>query len=238
MTPTPGDFHAAAAATWPAAASHRKGPWLIREGQGGGKRVCATTLQGRFRAADLQAAEAAMAALGQDRLFMIRQGDEALDAALARRGYRVVDPVVIQAAPCGELARPKPDPMAAFAHWPPLQSVSEIWADGDIGPARLAVMGRAPDPKTAILGRASDRAAGVAFVAIAGNIATLHALEVRPALRRQGTAVNILRKAAGWAQDHGAAWFSVLVTRANEPANDLYASLGMSIVGQYHYRQK
>ena len=43
------------------------GPWAIRDGAGGGKRVSAATAEGDWHDADLDLAEAAMAALGQDR---------------------------------------------------------------------------------------------------------------------------------------------------------------------------
>ena len=225
-------------ATWPAAACRRCGPWLIRDGQGGGKRVSAATAADDGAAGDIASAEAAMRALGQTPLFLLRAGEQALDAALAARGYRVVDPVVIYASPCAAIATPPPAALVAFAHWPPLAIAAELWAAAGIGPARLAVMDRVPGPKAAILGRVADRASGVAFVAIHRQTAMLHALEVAPALRRQGCASNILRAAAGWAQDHGAVTFSLVVTQANTGARALYASLGMADVGQYHYRQK
>ena len=68
--------------------------------------------------------------------------------------------------------------------------------------------------------------------------AVLHALEVAPAMRRQGVAHNILRAAGAWAQDHGAETLVLLVTEANAAARALYASLKMDVVGQYHYRMK
>ena len=86
------------------------------------------------------------------------------------------------------------------------------------------------------MGRVKDRVSGVTFVATEGSRAMLHALHVTPGLRRQGSAVNILRKAALWAQDHGATELFLAVTKANVAANALYASLGMQIVENYHYR--
>lgn len=179
-----------------------------------------------------------MASLGQDPLFVIWNEDAALDAALAERGYRVNDPVVAYAAPCAGLADPAPPFLSTFPHWPPLGITAALWAEAGTGPARLAVMDRAPLPKCAILGRTGDRAAGVAFVACHGDLAMLHALEVAPQMRRQGVAHNILRAAAGWAQDQGAETLVLLVTQANEGARALYASLGMVVVGQYHYRKR
>jgi ribosomal protein S18 acetylase RimI-like enzyme len=99
-------------------------------------------------------------------------------------------------------------------------------------------MDRAAGPKTSILGRVNDRASGIAFVACHGKTAMLHALEVSPTQRRQGSANNIMRMAAIWAQDHGADQICLAVTEANDAARALYASLGMQAVGTYHYRKK
>lgn len=235
---TPDQLYATVEATWPAAARHRHGPWLLREGRGGGQRVSAATAEVPAADGDIALAEAAQADLGQPSLFMIRHGDSALDMLLAARGYLRHDPVVAYAAPVAQLAAPAPDPMTAFPLWPPLAIATGLWAEAGIGAGRLAVMDRVVGPKTCILGRANDRAAGVAFVACAGNQAMLHALEVTPGQRRQGSANNILRAAAGWAQDQGATTFSLVVTEANAAARALYASLGMHVVGQYHYRKK
>ncbi|WP_095587399.1 GNAT family N-acetyltransferase [Actibacterium ureilyticum] len=233
----PATLYTAIAATWPPAATRRVGPWTIRDGQGGGKRVSAATADGPFDAGDLPAAEDAMRALGQDPLFMIRAGDDALDTLLADAGYRVIDPVQVRAIPVADLAQ-LPPPVTAFTLWQPLQITQEIWAAGGIGTERLAVMDRVTGPKTSVLGRARDRAAGAAFVAIHGEIAFCHAVEVEPTQRRQKTAVNMMRLAACWAQDRGATTLAVLVTDANDAANALYASLNMQVVGHYHYRIK
>jgi GNAT superfamily N-acetyltransferase len=235
---TPATLLAAMEATWPAAAADRVGAWTIRDGQGGGKRVSAATAEADWSDADIPQAETAMAALGQPALFLIRDGDSALDAALDRRGYRIVDPVLAYAAPAAELAAADLPRLTGFPHWPPLAVATHLWDQAGIGPARLAVMNRVQVPKTAILARSNDRPSGVAFVAAAGNIAMLHALEVAPALRRQGSAHNILTIAARWALDQGADTLALVVTQANDGARALYASHGMAVVGHYHYRQK
>ncbi|MEZ5913606.1 MAG: GNAT family N-acetyltransferase [Paracoccaceae bacterium] len=236
--PTIRDIYAICEATWPPATSRAEGPWTIREGQGGGKRVSAATLAGEFDAATIARAERAMADIGQPSLFMIRDGEDALDAALAGRGYDIVDPVVAYLAPVGGLAGQEVPPMTTFPIWQPLAVMKEVWAGGGIGPERLAVMDRVAGPKTAIMGRRNDRVSGCAFVAIHEKTAMLHALEVVPEQRRQKSAVYMLRSAARWAQDQGADWMSLVVTEANGPARALYASLGMTIVGHYHYRLK
>jgi GNAT superfamily N-acetyltransferase len=232
------DLVALTESTWPPAATHAVGPWLIREGCGGGQRVSAASPAADWQDADISKAEVAMQDLGQKPLFVIWPQDGALDAALEARGYRKHDPVVIYAAATADLAAKEPPFLSSFPHWPPLGIARALWAEAGIGPARLAVMDRVTVAKTAILGRTGDRAAGVAFVAATGNCAMLHALEVSPALRRQGTAHNILWAAARWSLDQRAAEMFLLVTEANSNARHLYTSLGMSVVGQYHYRVK
>jgi N-acetylglutamate synthase len=233
---TPAQIYDVLEHSWPAAELLRKGPWMIRKGLGGGQRVSAATAEAEVTDADIAMAEAAMQAIGQEPLFMIRHSDAELDRLLEMRGYLLHDPVVVYATPVAALAQPAP--MSAFATWPPLGIAAQIWADAGIGPGRLAVMDRAKGAKTTILGRVNDRASGVAFVACVGKIAMLHALEVCPNQRRQGAANNIMRMAASWAQDQGAETLCLAVTQANAGARALYASLGMEVVGQYHYRKK
>ncbi|MGR3713866.1 MAG: GNAT family N-acetyltransferase [Shimia sp.] len=225
-------------ATWPSASVTTLGPATIRDGQGGGKRVCAATVQGAFTEADLDAAEAAMIGLRQGKLFMIRDGDDALDAALATRGYDVIDPVTMYAAPATDIAVQRPPRTAAIAAWEPLRIMEEIWQAGGIGPARIDVMHRAEGPKTGFISRWNDKPAGTSFLAMHEGIGMVHALEILPFQQRQGVGRFLMQRAAFWVLDHGGHTLSVICTTANAAANGLYASLGMTVVGQYHYRQK
>lgn len=228
---TPEELAAVMEATWPPARAWRLGPFLMREGAGGGKRVSAASLCGAWDAAALERAEAAMA----EPLFLLRPGDEALDRALAERGYAVVDPVVAYAAPVGRLTGELPS-LAAFPHWPPLEATRAVWAEGGIGPGRVAVMDRVAGAKAAILARSGDRPAGAGFVACHGEDAMVHAVEVRAGQRRQGAGRHLLTAAANWAAAQGATRLSLVVTERNLAARTLYDSAGMAIVGQYHYR--
>jgi ribosomal protein S18 acetylase RimI-like enzyme len=227
------ELFAAAAATWPPAEIRRLGPWTLRRDPGGGNRVTAATLDGP--GGDVAEAEAAMRAWGQTPLFMLRPGDAALDRRLAERGYRIHDPVVLLAAPARALALAGPDERVVLGP-APLAVMREIWGAGGIGPSRLAVMLRAPEPRAFILGRGGDRPAGCGFAAGLGEVAMLHALEVAPFARRAGLGEAITRAAAGWAAEHGFATLALAVTRRNAPALALYARLGMTEAGSYFYR--
>ncbi len=240
MTPGPQRLAAAMEATWPPAERLSSGPFTLRRGLGGGQRVSAATVAGSFAAADIDRAIADMRALGQAPIFQIRPdgsaADAALDAALDARGWQIHDAVSLYLSPVADLAAEPPARMASFTVWPPLAIQRDIWTEGGIGPARQAVMERVGDPRTAILGRVADRAAGAAFVAVSDGIAMLHALHVTESSRRQGAAGQIMRAAGRWAQAQGAGWLGLAVTRANRAANALYASLGMAVVARYHYR--
>nr|WP_090212474.1 GNAT family N-acetyltransferase [Litoreibacter janthinus] len=229
------DLFEVVAATWPPARVTHVGPWLVRDGQGGGKRVSAASPVGPVRQDDVALAIAEMEKLGQPALFSLRPEDAALDTILEKMGYRVVDPTILFLGPIFELEVPK---VTAFDIWPPLQIMKDLWAEGGIGPERIAVMERAAGPKTSILGRIADRAAGCAFVAMHGTTAMVHAVEVLPEYRRHGLARNMMHYAALWAKERGAEHFSLVTTGANTVAQSLYSSLGMTVVGQYHYRMK
>ncbi|HMO06212.1 MAG TPA: GNAT family N-acetyltransferase [Paracoccaceae bacterium] len=234
--PDPDALFRALAETWPAAAEHRAGAWLLREGAGAGSRVSSARPLGPVGSSDLPLLQDAAARLGQSPLVQVRAGQDALDAMLAAAGYALRDETLIMAAPVGAL--PPASRMTAFALWPPLGIQRDIWAESGIGAARQAVMERVTGPKAALLGRLSDRAAGVGFVAVSEGIAFVSAVAVLPAFRRQGCARNMMGAAAHWAQAAGATHLALAVTRANEEAGALYASLGMEVVGKYHYRAK
>ncbi|MES0825756.1 GNAT family N-acetyltransferase [Ruegeria sp. SCP11] len=223
--------------TWPAAGYEQLGPFRLRQGQGGGSRVSAASALGPVTEADIDAAEVAMRAMGQKRIFCLRPGDEALDAQLAARGYEVLDPVNIYMCPVDHLTDLPIPRVTVFTTWEPLAIMREIWAQGGVGPARVAVMERATGPKIGLLLRNNDQPAGAGFVAIQDGVAMVHALEILPDHRRQGLGNWAMRAAAFWARDNGAQTLSVICTKANDGANGLYHALGMEIVGEYHYRQ-
>lgn len=233
MTVTPAQILDVCEATWPPARMWAQDGWILRDGAGGGKRVSAATRADP--GARIEAAEEAMRGMGQTPLFMLRAGEEDLDAALEARSYRLVDPVTMYAGPLSRLTDTPIPRVTAFAIWEPLAIMKEIWAQGGIGPARLAVMERAAC-KTAIFGRWNERPAGVAFAAVHGGTCMVHAVEVVPEQRRNGLAAWMMRRAAFWAAEQGADTMAVLCTKANTGANALYLSLGLDVVGEYHYR--
>ncbi|MDE0849995.1 GNAT family N-acetyltransferase [Yoonia sp.] len=225
-------------ATWPAAFKTNVGPWVIRTGLSGGSRVSATTARQPAKADDLRLAETKMRALDQSCIFMIRDSDAALDVMLANAGYEIKDPVSLFAAPISDIATTRPPPVTSFQVWPPLHCQREIWEAGGVDAARIAIMDRATCPKSTFLGRAKERPAGTVYAGISHGITMLHALEITEQDKRQGLGRHLTRAVAFWGQSQGASHLALLATKANVEANALYTSLGMQVVGQYHYRIK
>lgn len=216
--------------TWPAAEIFEQDGWTLRNGAGGGKRVSAATALDPN--ANIAQAEAAQAAMGQARLFMITDGQEALDRALQARGYQIIDPVVMLGAELANL--PKSTPANLTVTPTPNAAQAALWADGGIGPARLAIMQRAAIPRACL--SLEDKA--VAFAACAGPIAMVHALEVAQTQRRQGLGQTLMAAVHHWAMQQGATWMTLLTIKENTAALGLYRGLGMHDLCHYHYRIK
>ncbi|MEM9433560.1 MAG: GNAT family N-acetyltransferase [Pseudomonadota bacterium] len=224
--------------TWPPADLIQENGFVFRSGRGGGKRVSATKIIGDLDPNQLSFAENKMSDMGQDKLFSLRADDVDSVSILEENGYEIIDPTVLLSAPVGHLTRHPVPPVLAFPIWGPLQIQRDIWMDGEIGPARIAVMDRVAGGKTAILGRIQNRAAGTVFVAIAGDIAMAHALYVLPDFQRYGLGRHLMHAAAHWAETAGAKYLAVAVTRANAKALALYSALGMREIAGYYYLRK
>ena len=224
--------------TWPAAEYADAGGFRVGRGLGAGGRVSSARAVGAWVSNDIAAAEAIHRGWGQQPMFRVLDSDTDLVAALTAAGYRRDTPTAIMEALVSALTdRPIP-PLTTFAIWPPLAIQRDIWAAGNITPSRQAVMDRVAAPKTAILGRIDDRAAGAAFAAVCDAVAMVHAVEVLPAFRRRGLAGWMMRQVALWAAEQGAARIGLAVSRANTGARATYDRLGFAEIAGYAYYAK
>ncbi len=229
---------AATHATWPAFSTRIVGPFTLREGRGAGRRVSAATAPDTASAAEIAAAARAMQDMGQDPVFSLPEGADALDAALLAAGYSDSlhnDFMAMEASDLAALDLPR---VGAFPLWPPLAIVEDIWAETEIDAARRRVIEAVTLPKTAVLARAADKPAGALFIAADGDVAMPHAVVTRTALRRNGAARYAMIAAARWAVAQGCRHVGLAVTSKNHAAIELYKSLGMRRVGGYHYRTR
>lgn len=223
-------------ATWPAASTRRIDGVTLREGRGGGNRVSAATAPGPVGVETLGRIEEAQRALGQVPLWRVGAAQTDLDEVLAAEGYARADETRLMQAPTDRIAHQELGLMTAFRVADPLAAQREIWADGGIDPARLAVMARATGPKTTVLGRLGNHPAGAGFAAAHEGTAMAHALEVLPRFRRKGLGRNMMIALARWAEEVGCAHLCLLVTTANAPARALYTAMGFEEAPGYHYR--
>ncbi len=239
MTPDDAALARAFETTWPAAEFADAGGFRVGRGLGAGGRVSsARAWRADWSDDDIAAAEALHRGWGQRALFRLPDSDRRLADALTRRGYRMETPTAVMVADCDALADRMVPEMTAFAIWPPLAIQGDIWASGSINAARQAVMTRGDLPRSALLARIEDRAAGAGFVATDGPVAMVHAIEVLPAFRRRGLASWLLRKAAEWGRQNGAHRLGLAVSRANQDARALYARMGFHEAGGYGYWAK
>jgi GNAT superfamily N-acetyltransferase len=223
-------------ATWAPAEIIWSGPWALRRGLGGGKRVSAATATEPVTQAQISQATEAMKSLNQDPLFMVRAGDDDLDEQLSDLRYKIIDPVKLYSIEIEGMSVPEITPVSAIDTQEPLAIMREVWDNNQTPASRLDVMKRVAVPKVYVLGRHQDKAVGAAFAAIHDGTAMLHALAVNEAARSSGVAKNIIYKSITWAKSQGAAELAVVTTTANGPARSLFASIGMTCADAYHYR--
>ena len=217
--------------SWPPERTSRYGAFLWQDGGTGGNRVNAARALGPISFKDVETLETHFASQGRTPLFQITQNDSKLDSILAKKGYDIRDKTVCFSAPVEQLSSTHGETNSV--QWPPSDTHREHWARAGIGPDRLAIMERVRLPKTVI-----SLEGGLAFVAVHGPNAALHAMDVAPKMRRQGKATQLIAQAASWASSHGATTLALLATTANSPAMSLYSSLGMQRAQGYHYRMK
>lgn len=222
--------------TWPAKEFLELPEWKLRKSIKGGKRVSAATAIGKSGIPAIQFVENTLAEWRQDKLFMIKAGENSLDEALKERGYCIVDPTNIWSISAEALSMQQIPSVTAFSIFPPLAIQREIWTANGIDASRIEIMKRVKTPKTTIFGRINAKPAACAFVSVANKIAMVHALIVDHKCRRQGMGKFVMQKIGAWASELGAKNVVVLCTKKNQSANNFYKSLGMKVTGEYHYR--
>lgn len=226
---------AAFEATWPAAEYADAGGFRVGKGLGAGGRVSSARALTGWKESDIPKVDKIHEGWGQRPLFRALDDDANLIAALEAHGFRRENPTAIMEIETSALTDLDVPRVMAFAIWPAMAIQREIWAAGNIGPARQAVMERVEAPVTSILGRIADRAAGAAFVAVHQDVAMVHCVEILPDLRRKGLAGWMMRQAAFWAAEHGAERIGLAVSRDNEGAVALYRQLGFREMAGYSY---
>ncbi|WP_312529490.1 GNAT family N-acetyltransferase [Paracoccus sp. (in: a-proteobacteria)] len=233
--------------TWPAAQYSDAGGYRIGRGMGGGGRISSARPLSDQASADaalslsaegILAAAAVQQGWDQPAMFRLWDTDHDHAQALGAQGYHGQNPTLALACPIAALTQIPVPSLTVFQIWPPLAILSEIWEAGQISKPRQAAMMRVNLPRTTLLGRLDDHAAAAGFVAVDGDVAMIHAIQVEPRMRRRGMAEWMLREAAFWAGKHGATQLALAVTESNTAAVQLYRKMGFQTVARYQYWQR
>ena len=222
--------------TWPAEEFLELPEWKLRRSIKGGKRVSAASIIKKSGIPDIKFVENTLAEWCQDKLFMIKSGENSFDEALKSLGYFVVDPTNIWSISAEALSAQQIPLVTAFSIFPPLAIQKELWMANGIDASKIAIMDRVQTPKTTIFGRINAKPAASAFVAVVNKIAMVHALIVDQKYQRQGMGKFVMQKVGAWAHQQGAESVVALCTKQNQSANNFYKILGMQVIGEYHYR--
>ena len=222
--------------TWPPQKVIYFTDWTIRISDGAGKRASAISLEGSWEEASFKKLKNFLKELGKSEIFMIYEPDSLFENELDKLNYQIVDKSCVFEIAVPELIKNKPPPISMFSIWPPLNIQKVLWNSNGVGWQRQAIMDRASQPKTSILGRWSDNPVASAFVVKSGNVGFLHALVVDQNFRRQGVARALMQHAGQWANKHNCKRLMVVTTEANTAATSLYTSLEFQLVNKYHYR--
>ena len=237
--------------TWPAEEFHELSRWKLRKSLKGGKRVSAATSTETPAISDIVFAEDKMTSWRQEKLFMIRPDQKNLDEALKNRGYRFIDPTNIWSISSKTLSLQQVPPVTAFSIYPPLAIQRELWMGNGLDPSRMEIMDRVKTPKTTKIkpsfspafSKALNIFVGIEIISPGFKIvssfpstAMVHALVVDLKCQRQGMGKFVMQKVGDWAYHMGAENVVALCTKENQSANCFYKSLGMHLIGGYHYR--
>jgi ribosomal-protein-alanine N-acetyltransferase len=110
--------------------------------------------------------------------------------------------------------------LPAAPHWP--RSVYETALDPGGRQGRIVLLAHA----------SGGSLAGFAAAAWTGPEAELESIAVAPAWQRQGVARSLFRRMAGLLSERGADAVFLEVRASNQPALDLYRSLGFAVTGR------
>jgi len=231
---------------WPAPHTRWLGRWLLRAGEGWtGRANSVLPLGDPGLPLDAALAEVTAWYAGwglRPRVAVPLPGREALDGALAARGWTRDIPTWVLTADVGVVLGTTP----ARSDLPPVVVEPEPADDwvaayhyrGDSG---LPPVGRSILTASARPGFAAVRDAGTV---LAIGRASLHqgwvgvtAVEVDPPHRRRGLATHVMRGLLGWAADAGVRDAYLQVADENAAALALYDRIGFAPHHRYHYRR-
>jgi N-acetylglutamate synthase len=227
---------------WPALRVMLRDGWLLRQAGGHTKRANAVHMlhPGHDPLADKIAwAEAHYRAAGLPAIFRLTPlAPDGLEDMLAERGYRVVEPSLVQVTEIDPAWQSHDEVLMTAL---PDAGWTEAYARAaELTPEHGAVLDamlRAVAPP-AVVARIVQDGAPVAFgmaVVERGHVGFFD-MRTLPAARRRGYGRMIMESLFAWARGQGATKGTLQVVEANQPARALYRKFGFRPVYGYRYR--
>ena len=159
----------------------------------------------------------------------------ALDAHLEGRGYHLVDPTLVLAAPTR--ARSADDGFALV----PAEQWLDVYAELTGMPAAArkmhgAIIAGIPSTCGFAVLRSGERAVACGLGVIERDLLGLFDIVTHPDARRSGHGTALVSSLLGWGHASGARLAYLQMIESNAPANALYRNLGFENLYNYWYR--
>lgn len=226
---------------WPAEETRSVDGWLWRYSGGGSQRansVSTLFYDGDDVAHSIDAIERLYRERGAPVRFQVGfplSEPSDLDARLAERGYAIHDPVSTLIKPVAPLAMPG-DVVLRETPSPDWLSVYLSNVTVDRRPFAAGILARVPGPRVFAEVLRDGAVAATALGVFHENTVIAECVGTAAAARRQGAAASVMRALEAWAGSLGAHTIGLQAVTTNAPAQGLYAVLGYTSAGTYHYR--
>ncbi|HWV83390.1 MAG TPA: GNAT family N-acetyltransferase [Hyphomicrobiaceae bacterium] len=231
----------AAVRAWPAGETREVDGWLWRYSGGGSQRANSVSAL-HYLGTDVERTIDAIEHLYGERGAPVRfqvgfplSEPEDLDARLAARGYVIHDPVTTLVKAVEAVAMP--DDVALGA------APSEGWlrvylsnVTPDRRPFASAILARVPAPCVFAEVLRSGETIATALGVLHEGAVIAECVGTASSARRQGAASAVMSALEAWGSAQGARTIGLQAVTTNTPAQGLYAALGYTAAGTYHYR--
>lgn len=231
----------AAVRAWPASETREVDGWLWRYSGGGSQRansVSALHYRGSNVERSIDAIERLYGERGAPVRFQVgfplsQPGD--LDQRLAARGYVIHDPVTTLVKPVVPVALPGSVRLSEI----PSDAWMKVYlsnVSSDRRPFAADILARVPGPRVFAEARRDGEAIATALGVHCEDAVIAECVGTSPAARRQGAASAAMEALEYWGAKQGALTIGLQAVTTNAPAQGLYAALGYTAAGTYHYR--
>lgn len=219
-------------AAWPALHTRRVSGWLWRCSGGGSQRANSVSTVD-FDGSDVETAINTVEALYRDeaaeprfQTFDETQPDD-LPALLQQRGYRPTEATITMIRPVAAGADTVySDVGIRDAAWPEWMDVYLGAITASRRDVNRRILDAIPGPRAFFGAYRDGRMAATALCVIAHGCAVVECVATDALMRRQGAARQVMSALSGWAATQDAELIGLQVTASNEPAVNLYRSLG------------